>query len=50
MPWSEQVKVYCRGHWYMTVKQFDAEGVERPVGIMCMDCERTYWADGRVTS
>jgi hypothetical protein len=50
MSWKEQVKVYCRDHQYMTIKQYDADGVERPAGIMCLDCERTYWADGTVTA
>ena len=37
-------------HWKQDIKQIDANGVERLVGITCFDCDKTWWKDGRVTT
>lgn len=42
--------IHDGSHWTQVIKQPDADGIERPVGLMCFNCEKTWWKDGKVTS
>lgn len=37
-------------HLTQIIKQTSPDGVERAVGVTCLDCDKTWWKDGKVTT